>query len=126
MVRFLRSGGRQRLALPLVSCMCHQFNLKAMVHENPSSIDQPIENSYSMVKGKESRVKSRAPHVLMSGAVAMFEGNCKHPHFEIFKAFPPIHGPPAEGEMLDFLGISSSILAYCEDRAMGAEFGWNP
>jgi len=51
-------------------------------------------------------------------AVAMFEGNCKHPHFEIFKAFPPIHGPPAEGEMLDFLGISSSILAYCEESRM--------
>ena len=65
-----------------------------------------------------------------SGAVAMFEGNCTHPHFGVFKAFPPIHGPPAEGEMLDFLGISNSIPAYCEDRAMLVwvwwEFGWNP
>lgn len=69
-----------------------------------------------MVKGKAKSQESRS--LLMSGAVAMFEGNCKHPHFEIFKAFPPIHGPPAEGEMLDFLGISSSILTYCEDRAM--------
>lgn len=36
-------------------------------------------------------------------------------HLEIFQRFPPIQGPNLDGQMLDFLGISTKVAVACYD-----------
>eukprot|EP00435_Cladocopium_sp_Y103_P015768 s3091_g3.t2 len=50
-----------------------------------------------------------------SCALELFHGTCEHPHFGVFEAFPPVQGPAEQGTLLDFLGISSSVSAHCEE-----------
>ena len=43
----------------------------------------------------------------------IFTRDCASDHLEVFKAFPPVQGPAMEGEIMDFLGISTSFSVVC-------------
>ena len=44
----------------------------------------------------------------------IFAGRCEKRNLPIFEKFPAVQGPPQEGFMLDFLGVSMPIKASCE------------
>ncbi|CAE7835841.1 unnamed protein product [Symbiodinium necroappetens] len=46
----------------------------------------------------------------------IFAGRCEKRNLPIFEKFPAVQGPPQEGFMLDFLGVSVPIEADCQER----------
>ena len=45
----------------------------------------------------------------------IFAGRCEKRNLPIFEKFPAVQGPPSDGFMLDFLGVSMPIEASCQE-----------
>ena len=48
----------------------------------------------------------------------IFAGRCEKRNLPIFEKFPAVQGPPQEGFMLDFLGVSMPIEAICREKQL--------
>ena len=45
----------------------------------------------------------------------IFQRRCAGDHMQIFHSFPAVQGPALEGQMLDFMGISTRSAVACFD-----------
>lgn len=58
--------------------------------------------------------------------VNLLTGRCVARHASVFMQFPPVHGPPLQGHILDFLGVSTSDCFQCACNKALPDYGQAP
>ena len=72
---------------------------------------------YAKTKSRQSVYELQLSHG--NGCIVnIFHETCDKPHFRIFHAFPPVHGPATEERFLDFLGISNPVEGHCYETQL--------
>jgi len=112
-----------------------QLETWKMVHAMLSFVDADVDTDKGLREEMMAHITRRA--LMSSGSVwellhhlgnrclpNIFTGSCGkdtvggqgpeiNEHLEIFQRFPPIQGPHLDGQMLDFLGISTKVAVAC-------------
>lgn len=114
--RLISGGQRESLGFSLTSYVFGLLCLRAIM--SPAEAEVP--KMHHLIGGALTKTRLRPPLFLagasedgLSSVFNPFVGRWHGSHFPVFDHFKPVAGPPREGQMLDFLGMTLKADQEC-------------